>query len=352
MSFRPADTEVAWYYPGEWQLFRVHRTARAAPLGNEAMQPELNDYLLRAVSLFNRSPDLRQRFGSPEDPDFAKFVDTEAILYMRELQEVGIPFPPWEEMLTVGGETDLRLFLTIGYACFLSVRNHIPGYLLPPISLLDFGAGCGRTMRFFFREADRFACHACDVDRKAVAYLKENMPFVKAEATENLPPLPYLSGSFDLVYSISVFTHLDRAALANWLKEIHRVTKPGGVFLVTLHGERAFTLVSNEPERRNLIGISEEEFAARHGSFTEHGFVWMKQPVGSPDIDRSQFGISFVSRKMIEDQIRPYFEFVEYIDGEIGGWQDLAVLRKRTGRHPVTDPAQRSSWAGSRPQKR
>jgi SAM-dependent methyltransferase len=184
-------------------------------------------------------------------------------------------------------------------------------------------------MRFFFREADRFTCYACDVDRKAISYLRECVPFVEAEATQTDPPLPYLSGHFDLIYSISVFTHLDRGAFAAWLKEIYRVTKPGGAFLVTLHGERAFNLVSNEPERRRLIRISEDEFAASRKSFLEEGFAWMKQPVGSTDIDTAQFGISFVSRHRFEDWISPLFDVVEYIDGEIGGWQDMAVLRRR-----------------------
>jgi len=293
------------------------------------MPPELSDYILRAVSLFNRSPELQQRFGSPDDPAFFKFVDTEAILYLRELQEVGIPFPASQEMLTVGGETDLRLFLSIGYSCFDSIRKHIPPDLALPIKILDFGAGCARTMRFFFRETDTYECYACDVDQRAIAYLKECVPFIEAEATQNVPPLPYSSEFFALVYSISVFTHLDHGGFAVWIKEAHRVMKPGGVLLVTLHGERAFDIVSNEPERRRLIGISEEEFNSRRQAFATHGYLWMKQPVGSADIDTSHFGISFVSRRSFEDGIRPLFEIVEYVEGEIGGWQDLAVLGRK-----------------------
>lgn len=319
---------AAWGYGDSAEsILRIPSAAKSD--GDETMRPELDDYLIRAVSLFNRSPDLQQKFGFPDSPAFHKFVDTEAILYLRELQDVGIPFPPWQEMLTVGGETDLRLFLSIGYACFESIRDHIPGDLRPPIRVLDFGAGCGRTMRFFFREAARFTCYACDVDRRAIAYLKEDVPFVEAEATGTVPPLPYPSSHFDLVYSISVFTHLDRGAFAAWLKEIHRVSRPGGAFLVTLHGERAFNIVSNEPERRRLIKLSEDEFAASKRSFLEEGFAWMRQPVGSSDIDTSQFGISFVTRHRFEDWVWPLFEVVEYIDGEIGGWQDMAVLRRR-----------------------
>jgi len=292
--------------------------------------PSLKDYLLRELNLFNRSAELQERFGSTDNAEFIKFIETEAIIFFRELQEVGIPFPPSQEMLTVGGETDLRLFLSIGFACFESIRRNIPDDVEPPIKLLDFGIGCARTMRFFFREMDKFHCYGSDVDRKAIGYVQNSIPLIKAQLTENLPPLPYPKEFFDLVYSVSVFSHLDYESFNSWLGEIYRILNWRGVFQVTIHGERAFSIVSNEPERRNLIRISENEFNLKRNSFEETGFVWMKQPAGSTDIDTSQFGISFISRTQFERLIRPYFELVEYIDGEIGGWQDLVVLRKGT----------------------
>ena len=180
--------------------------------GKGSFMPSLKDYLLRELNLFNRSVELQERFGSTDNVEFIKFIETEAIIFFRELQEVGIPFPLSQEMLTVGGETDLRLFLSIGYACFESIRKNIPDDFKPPIKLLDFGIGCARTMRFFFRELDKFHCYGCDVDRRAIEYVQDSVPFIKAKMTNNLPPLPYPKEFFDLVYSVSVFSHLDYKA--------------------------------------------------------------------------------------------------------------------------------------------
>jgi SAM-dependent methyltransferase len=296
-----------------------------------AVPPEFQDYILRAINLYDRSPDLRARFASADNPAFAKFIDTEAILYTRELQEVGVPFPASQEMLTVGGETDLRLFLSIGYSCFESVLKRIPETMARPINLLDFGVGCARTMRFFFREPHRFRCHGCDVDRRAIAYLIEDVPFIIAEQTGNHPPLPYPSSHFDVVYSISVFTHLAQNAFKLWLQEIHRVLKPDGLLMVTLHGDTAFNAVSSDPERRRLIGIRDQEFELGKFRFAKNGFTWMNQPAGSPDIDSSQFGICFISRRSLDSWILPGFKLLEYADGEIGGWQDLAILKRIPG---------------------
>ena len=294
------------------------------------LQVQLNDYLIRSANLYSRDVSLQQRFSSPEDPAFQKFIDTEAILNFREIQEAGLPFPPWQEMLTVGGETDLRLFLSIGYACYESIRKYIPADLDFPIEVLDFGVGCARTMRFFYRESDKFICHGCDVDRRAIDYLSRSIPFIRAKATNNLPPLPYGTGYFDLVYSISVFTHLEFNTVKLWLKEMHRILKVNGVLELSLHGPRSYGIVLNEPQRRRLIGIDDREFESKKMLFDNEGFVWMKQPVGSTDIDTSQFGISFISRECFERIISPYFTLVDYAEGELGGWQDLAILRKLT----------------------
>ncbi len=43
-------------------------------------------------------------------------------------------------------------------------------------------------------------------------------------------------GSFDLIWAVSVFTHLAETWSA-WLLELHRVLKPGGILLATFMGE-------------------------------------------------------------------------------------------------------------------
>lgn len=290
--------------------------------------PSLDDYVARARNLYDRDRTLQERFHSPQSLDFAKYIDTEAILYYREIQEVGVPFPSSREMLTVGGETDLRLFLSIGYGCYQTIKNHIPADLPARIKMLDFGIGCARTARFFFRDVSRFECFGCDVDERAMEYVRTCVPFVKGTVSRNHPPLPYEDVFFDVVYSISVFTHLNEVAFDAWLGEMHRVLRAQGLLLVTLHGQLAFSLVTTEPTRRKLIGIADEEFAVKRAAFADGGFIWMKQPVGSKSIDANQFGISFISRDRFEKSIAGRFDLVGYTEGEIGGWQDLAILRK------------------------
>ena len=54
----------------------------------------------------------------------------------------------------------------------------------------------------------------------------------------SLPPLNISDHSVDVLYCVSVFTHLSENQHNAWLKEILRVLKPGDLFVGTFHGEK------------------------------------------------------------------------------------------------------------------
>lgn len=58
----------------------------------------------------------------------------------------------------------------------------------------------------------------------------ENVVFAVADATQ----LPYADATFDDAYSISVIEHFKLGTAANAFREIHRVLKPGGLFVGTV----------------------------------------------------------------------------------------------------------------------
>ncbi len=231
-------------------------------------------------------------------------------------------------MLTVGGETDIRIFLIAGHCCFEVLERHLPRSR-KRLRLLDFGIGCARTMRHFFRAHADWELYGCDVDRAAIRYVRQAVPFVNAAVSGNRPPLPYSAARFDCVYSVSVLTHLNRPSFAEWIKELARVCTPSAVFLPTLHGTLAMDKVMGDPEFRQMIGIREEDVARGSAEFASEGFTWLPQPVGSDDIDSEQFGICFLHEDRLPELVAPYFDVESYHPGEIGGWQDLAVLKRR-----------------------
>ncbi len=91
---------------------------------------------------------------------------------------------------------------------------------------LDVGAGNGELIDRVIREF-QVTPHACDYrdDLMTLANIKV------AVADLNREPLPYPDASFDLVTCTEVIEHLEHFRFA--LREISRVLRPGGVFVVS-----------------------------------------------------------------------------------------------------------------------
>jgi SAM-dependent methyltransferase len=103
--------------------------------------------------------------------------------------------------------------------------------------VLDFGCGAGRVLRHLPEVVgETGALHGVDIDGPSIAWLQANTsPPLHATCCDEKPGLPYPDGQFDLVYAMSVFTHLVEH-WAGWLLELRRVLKPGGVLLATVIG--------------------------------------------------------------------------------------------------------------------
>jgi SAM-dependent methyltransferase len=77
----------------------------------------------------------------------------------------------------------------------------------------------------------------CDITPKMVGWCNEHLPFATAAVNDLSPPLPYHDSTFDLIYAFSVMTHLSEELQHAWVRECHRVLKPGGFFLFSTLGE-------------------------------------------------------------------------------------------------------------------
>ena len=113
-------------------------------------------------------------------------------------------------------------------------------------AVLDWGVGCGRVARHLTPMlGERF--FGCDIDSDNIAWCQQNLTGTFKVSTL-APPLPFDDNSFDVIYGVSVFTHLRAEWEHKWLQELHRVLKPGGVLMVTVHGQTAVDFANLDPE--------------------------------------------------------------------------------------------------------
>jgi SAM-dependent methyltransferase len=222
------------------------------------------------------------------------------------------PIPPRALRKRVHGHTQLFSFERVG----AKVSKDILDAVRPHMSLnadsqvFDFGCGCGRVL-VYFKDAAGCQMTGSDIDGEATAWCRDNLAaFGNFFQNGALPPLPFADSAFDLVYSVSVFTHLPERMQFQWLEELQRVTKPGGFLLLTTRGTDQVPL--NWFQRLRFLVT---------------GFVYVaggKTP-GLPDFYRNAFHAeAYIRRKWSK-----LFELIEFRSGGINGEQDWTLCRKR-----------------------
>ena len=215
----------------------------------------------------------------------------------------------------VNGRPELVGFLAQGEACCIDLQNALAGIGKRVDSLgevLDFGCGCGRTLRWFdsFSGASRFS--GTDIDAEAIGFCRTALPGMHFSVNGALPPLPYPDGQFDLIYSISVLTHLDEEYQFRWLEELQRIAAPGGIVLLSLHGRHCW---SNLPA----------ELFARIES---DGFLFSAENVWK-GIFPEWYQTAFHTETYVRNCFSRYFQVLDYLPRGISDFQDLVVLKKR-----------------------
>jgi SAM-dependent methyltransferase len=186
------------------------------------------------------------------------------------------PLPPQELSARIGSPT-LEGFEIIGREAKTTILRCLPlGFSFENARCLDFGCGVGRVIRHFEKEAATSEFWGCDIDGTSILWNTENLapPFRFLQLSDALS-IPLESSSFDLVYSLAVFSQVfqDWNALA---MEIRRILKPGGIFFMSFNGQTSF---------EEMFRRSYEDFIRDTGLFISHPFrAWNK---GGPTVAMS-----------------------------------------------------------------
>lgn len=100
-------------------------------------------------------------------------------------------------------------------------------------SVLDYGCGWGRIIRFFIRDIDPAKIWGADPVEEMINICKEQNKWCNFEKIPTTPPTEFKDSSFGLIYSFSVFSHLSEERHTKCLDEFHRILEPGGLLLIT-----------------------------------------------------------------------------------------------------------------------
>lgn len=158
--------------------------------------------------------------------------------------------------MTVAGSAEIAVFLEGGQLAADSMRDTLRknGVNLNDFrSILDFGCGCGRVLRFW-RGMTSVDLHGTDCNPKLAAWCAQALPFARVGTNRLAPPTNYPAGKFDFIYALSVFTHLPEPDQMAWMGEFYRILRPGGYLLLSLHGAHYLSRFSEGERKRFLAG--------------------------------------------------------------------------------------------------
>lgn len=173
-------------------------------------------------------------------------------------RSAGLPLPPRElaaRVYSVDWSDPDAAYLELGAQTRQQIVEMLPaGWSFEGRRVLDFGSGAGRTLRHFAAEAETAEFWGCDIDGPSIEWMRESLcPPFHAWQTLSVPPLALEHGSFDLVYAVSVFTHLTDNSTP-WLLELHRMLKPDGLLIATFMGRWTSEWFAKEPWVEDRVG--------------------------------------------------------------------------------------------------
>jgi SAM-dependent methyltransferase len=222
--------EVYWYWPGASNSgYKIHidlaRTRRAGDFYKFLLRfsecPRDEDERIRTTIAIPKNIEQLQNYPTPD-----------AMQRVMRFDTIG--------NVAINGATDAHRIMALA-------QKH--GFDPATGRVLDWGCGHGRVTRFLRAFSANGSLHGVDIDQTNIGWASENLIGINFRHGPLMPPLAFDSDYFDLVFGISVMTHLSRDVQRAWLEEIRRILAPGGLALLTFVGDSSVAFGSRYHER-------------------------------------------------------------------------------------------------------
>ncbi|HMP72360.1 MAG TPA: class I SAM-dependent methyltransferase [Kiritimatiellia bacterium] len=224
----------------------------------------------------------------------------------------GYEAPPAGLMFDAYSHTDLTWYDVSGREQAAEIAELIGAYRGSASAVLEWGCGPARILRHLRGLLpEGSSVTGTDYNPSTVAWAAKALPDLPIRLNGLKPPTVFEAESFDVVFAISVFTHLSEEMHRAWAAEFERLVKRGGIAIFTTHGERYCREVLNEQEQREF---SNGDLVVRGG--VEEGKRWYA---------------AFHPPSYVESVMFPGWERLEHRKdpGGRAPRQDVWVLRRR-----------------------
>jgi SAM-dependent methyltransferase len=189
---------------------------------------------------------------------------------------------------------------------------------------LDFGCSSGRVVRVLAAACPTVRWLGCDPNERAIAWAREHIPGVEFLVSGDEPPLQFDSGSLDLVFASSVWSHFEPELGLRWFEDMHRVVRPGGCLVFTTHGLTSIAHDAEEGQRppEQLSDIRQALYRRGWWYAPEFG------EEGDWGVVNPGWGTAFITPEWLLAELCPRWRVLEFAPGRHQENQDVYVLER------------------------
>jgi SAM-dependent methyltransferase len=219
------------------------------------------------------------------------------------------------------------------YMMFRDLYQRHTGKDISGATILDFGCGWGRILRFFLKDVSPDKIVGVDQSKEAIEVCRSTFSNGRFELIEPEPPIPLPDAHFDLIYLFSVFSHLPEEMHLALLREFRRLLKPGGILLATTRDRDFFDFCQKLREEQDadrpawvdgskgaFQDVEKSKQAFDRGDYCHYSF--------NADGRWSFWGETCIPRKYVDREWSKLFEVVDYIDDREVCEQNIIVARR------------------------
>ncbi|MBV8848964.1 MAG: class I SAM-dependent methyltransferase [Methylobacteriaceae bacterium] len=182
---------------------------------------------------------------------------------------------------------------------------------------LEVGCGYGRIVRELRHKLPAQAMSVCDV-------IDEGARFTAAEFGVRRVPVVDAMGeeydeTFDLIYLLSVYTHLPRLMIEDNLARVSKLLKPEGVLVFSTHGKQS----AEKAEIYEQYWLDKEKLNAE---LDRTGFFYERYPYYY-----AEYGLTWIVADEVKKLVAaaaPGLEFIAHHALALDGHQDVFVYRR------------------------
>jgi SAM-dependent methyltransferase len=183
-------------------------------------------------------------------------------------------------------------------------------------AVMEVGCGYGRIVRELVKRLPPSRIFVSDV-------IDGGARFTAAEfGVQKVPPIERggdLKSKFDLIYLLSVYTHLRRDMVVSNLSGVAAALKPGGVAVITIHGQGS----AETAERYEQYWLDKTRLLQ---ALARDGYYYERYPYYY-----DEYGLTWFTRDAFEklvSETAPELSLVAYHAMDVDAHQDIFVYRK------------------------